>query len=87
MTAVLTGSSSISDDVAVLRNNTVQVASSTGDQGTGNYGNYAVYLFSRAGTASFFNGRFYGSVGRGAQSNDQQISALEGYMNTKTAAY
>jgi hypothetical protein len=41
----------------------------------------------RAGTSNPANIRFYGSVGRGAQSNDQQIAALEGYMNTKTAAY
>jgi hypothetical protein len=87
VTAILTGSSSISDDVAVLRNNTVQVASSTNDQGTGNYGNHVLNIFSRNQASSFFNGRFYGSVGRGAQSNAQQIAALEGYMNTKTAAY
>jgi hypothetical protein len=55
--------------------------------GTGNFGNYPLYLLSRAGTSLFFNGRFYGSVGRGAQSNDQQIAALEGYMNSKTKAY
>jgi hypothetical protein len=65
----------------------LQAASSTADQGIGNYGNYPLYLFGRAGTSLFYNGRFYGSVGRGAQSNDQQIAALEGYMNTKTAAY
>jgi hypothetical protein len=87
ITNVLTGIGDISGDSATLRINGSQVASSTADQGTGNYGNYPLYLFSRAGTSLFFNGRFYGSVGRGAQSNDQQIAALEGYMNTKTAAY
>jgi hypothetical protein len=87
ITNVLTGIGDISGDSAILRINGTQVASSTADQGTGNYGNYPIYLFSRAGTSLFFNGRFYGGVGRGAQSNDQQIAALEAYMNTKTAAY
>jgi hypothetical protein len=86
-TNVLTGIGDISGDSAILRINGTQVASSTADQGTGNYGNYQMFLFMRAGTSLPFNGRFYGSVGRGAQSNDQQIAALEGYMNTKTAAY
>jgi hypothetical protein len=86
-TNVLTGTSDISGDSLILRVNGSQQASSTSNQGTGNYGNYPLYMFSRAGASRFFNGRFYGGVGRGAQSNDQQIAALEGYMNTKTAAY
>jgi hypothetical protein len=87
VTNVITGIFSIPDDISSARINGVSQGTATGDQGTGNYGNYPLYLFSRAGTSLFFNGRFYGSVGRGAQSNDQQIAALEGYMNTKTAAY
>jgi hypothetical protein len=87
ITNVLTGIGDISGDSAILRINGTQVASSTADQGTGNYGNYQIFLFMRAGTSLPFNGRFYGGVVRGAQSNDQQIAALEGYMNTKTAAY
>jgi hypothetical protein len=87
ITGVLTGIGNISGDSAILRVNGVQAASNTGDQGTGNYGNYVLNLFSRNQASLFFNGRFYGGVGRGAQSNDQQIAALEGYMNTKTAAY
>jgi hypothetical protein len=87
ITNVITGLGNISGDSAILRINGAQAASNTADQGTGNYGNYPLYLFSRAGSASFFNGRFYGSVGRGAQSNAQQIAALEGYMNNLTKAY
>jgi hypothetical protein len=86
-TRVLTQTVDISGDQSILRENGTQAGSSTSDLGTGNFGNYPLYLLSRAGTSLFFNGRFYGSVGRGAQSNDQQIAALEGYMNTKTAAY
>jgi len=86
-TSVYTLTANISGDDATLRLNSAQIAQSTTDLGTGNFGNYPLYLFSRAGTSFFYNGRFYGGVGRGAQSNDQQIAALEGYMNTKTAAY
>jgi hypothetical protein len=86
-TNVLTGLGDISGDSAILRINGSQADSSTSDQGTGNYGNYVLNFFSRNQASLFFNGRFYGSVGRGAQSNDQQIAALEGYMNTKTKAY
>jgi hypothetical protein len=87
VTNVITGIFSIPDDISSARINGVSQGTATGDQGTGNFGNYPLYLFSRAGTSLFLNGRFYGGVGRGAQSNDQQIAALEGYMNTKTAAY
>jgi len=87
ITNVLTMVGDIASPLLRLSINGTVVNSQTANQGTGNYGNYPVYLFSRAGTSFFFNGRFYGSVGRGAQSNDQQIAALEGYMNTKTAAY
>jgi hypothetical protein len=87
ITNVLTALGNISGDSAILRVNGAQAASSTADQGTGNYGNYVLNIFSRNQASLFFNGRFYGSVGRGAQSNDQQIAALEGYMNTKTRAF
>jgi hypothetical protein len=87
ITNVLTGLGDISGDSAILRINGVQASSSTSDQGTGNYGNYPLYLFSRAGTSLFFNGRFYGGVGRGAQSNDQQNAALTAYLNSKTRAF
>jgi hypothetical protein len=86
-TRVLTQTVNIAGDQSILRENGTQAGSSTSDLGTGNFGNYPLYLFSRAGTSLFFNGRFYGSVGRGAQSNDQQIAALEGYMNNLTKAY
>jgi hypothetical protein len=87
ITNVVSGLGDIPGDSAIIRVNGTQAASSTENQGAGNYGNYPLYLFSRAGTQFFFNGRFYGSVGRGAQSNDQQIAALEGYMNNLTKAY
>jgi hypothetical protein len=87
ITNVITGLADISGDINRARLNAQSVGDLTSDQGTGNFGNFAMYLFSTAGTSSFFNGRFYGGVVRGAFSNDQQVQSLENYMNTKTAAF
>jgi len=87
ITNILTGVSNISGDEVILRVNNTQTGSSTADQGTGNYGNYPLYLFRRAGTSFPFNGRCYGMIVRGAQSSTAQIEATETYMNTKTKAF
>jgi hypothetical protein len=87
ITNVITGLADISGDINRARLNAQSVGNLTSDQGTGNFGNFAMYLFSTAGTSSFLNGRFYGGVVRGAFSNDQQVQSLENYMNTKTAAF
>lgn len=59
-TSVVTGAGNISADSSVLRLNGTQAAMSTADQGTGNFGNYPLYLFRRGGTTLPFNGHFYG---------------------------
>jgi hypothetical protein len=59
VTSILTGISNISGDQAILRVNGAQAAISTADQGTGNYGNYPLYIGARAGTSLFFNGHLY----------------------------
>jgi len=87
ITNVLSGISSISDDVAVLRVNGTQAASQTGDIGTGNFGTYPAYFYMRAGTSLPFSGHDYGSIARGAASTAAQITAGETYMNSKTKAY
>ena len=87
ITNVLTGVSAISTPVATLRVNGTQAATSSASQGTGNYGNYPLYLFARAGTSLFFNGNFYGLIVRGAQSTAAQISSAEQWINSKTKAY
>lgn len=53
---LLTGQANISDDVLTLRRNGTQIASSTDDQGTGNYANAVLHLGSRAGSSLFFSG-------------------------------
>lgn len=87
ITNVLSGVGDISGDQAILRVNGTQAASSTADQGTGNYGTYPLYLFARGGTTLWYGGRMYGMIVRGAQSSAAQISAAETWMNNKTKAY
>jgi hypothetical protein len=86
-TAVQSQQSDISGDRVTLRINGVQVAQSTGDQGTGNYGNFPAYFYMRAGSSLPFNGNDYGSIARGAASTAAQIANGEAYINSKTKAY
>ena len=87
ITNTLTGIGDISGDSAILRINGTQVASSTSDQGTGNYGNYPLYIGRRGGSSLPFNGRLHSLIVRGAQSSTAQIEATETYVNGKTKAY
>jgi hypothetical protein len=57
------------------------------DAGTGNFGNYPLYIGRRGGTTAPFNGRLTSLIVRGAQSTDQQIAATETYVNSKTRAF
>jgi hypothetical protein len=86
-TDVTTGIGDISGDSAILRINGTQAASSTADQGTGNYGNYPLYIGRRGGSQLPFNGRLHSLIIRGAQSTAEQIAATETYVNSKTRAY
>lgn len=85
LTSVLTGASDISGDVSILRVNGAQVRSVATDQGTGNYGNFAMYLGRRGGTAFPFSGNVYQLVVRGKTTAD--LAPLETFVNSKTGAY
>jgi len=87
VTNVLTGIGDISGDIVTLRINAVQAATDTTDQGTGNYGNYPLYIGRRNNATLPFNGNLYSLIIRGAQSTDSQISATESWVNQKTGAY
>ena len=86
-TAVLAHSAGIGTDTNVVRVNGAQVVNSVSDQGTGNYGNYPLYIGRRGGTTLPFNGHLYSLIVRGAQSTDSQIVNAENYVNSKTGAY
>jgi hypothetical protein len=65
----------------------VQAVTVSGDQGTGNYGNFPAYFYAREGSSLHFNGHDYGSIARGAASTAAQIAAGEEWINSKTKAY
>jgi hypothetical protein len=85
ITNVLTGLGDISGDRATLRVNGTQVAQNTGDQGTGNYLAYPLYLGGRAGTSLFFSGHLYSLITRfGANLDAPTIASTEAYVAGKT---
>jgi hypothetical protein len=86
-TNVLTGSGNISGDSAILRVNATQAAISTADQGTGNFGNYPLFIGRRNNSLLPFNGRLHSLIVRGAQSTTQQIEQTEAYVNARTKAF
>jgi hypothetical protein len=87
ITNVLSGLGNISGDSMILRANGAQVATNVNDQGTGNFGNYPLYIGRRAGTSLPFNGRLYSLIVRGAQSTSAEITNTETWVNGKTMAY
>jgi hypothetical protein len=87
VTVAQTGIGDISGDVSTLRVNGTQAATSATDQGTGNYGNYPLYI-GRRNNASFpLNGNLFSLIIRGAQSSAAQISSTESWVNQRTGAY
>lgn len=86
-TSILTGLGDISGDSAILRVNGSQAASDTTDQGTGNFGNYALYFFRRGGSSLPFNGLEYGSFACIGLPNADQIAAVDAYQNNIVGAY
>ena len=86
-TSVLAASHNIPGDNTTLRRNGVAQTPGTSDKGSGNFGNYPLYLFRRGGTTLPFNGQFYGLVIVGKLLSDSQLTSTEKYINTKTRAY
>jgi len=88
ITNVLTGIGDIAADTAILRVNAAQAGSYAADQGTGDYGNYPVYIGRRGGTSLPFNGRIYSLICRfGPNLTADQIAQTEAWVNSKTGAY
>jgi hypothetical protein len=57
--------------------------SGAANAGTGNFGNYALYIGARGGTSLFFKGKFYGIVVRGATSTVSQVTDTETWVSSK----
>ena len=82
---VLTGLGDISGDIATFRINGVQVAQSTTDQGTGNYGNYPLFIGRRNNASLPFNGRDYGMIVVGKTASATEITNTESYLAANTS--
>jgi hypothetical protein len=59
----------------------------SGESGTGNFGNYPLYVGARNNANFFFNGWLTSLIVRGAQSTQSQIEATEAWVNSRTGAY
>lgn len=84
ITSILAAQGSIAGDLRSLRINGALAATNSADQGTGNYGNYPLYIGRRGGTTLPFNGYLYGLIIRGALSTDAQIRSAERYLAQRT---
>ena len=87
LSMVLCGIGDIGGDILAIRTNGSLLSQNAFDQGTGNYGNYTMYLGVRSDSLFYFNGYFYGAIVRGGQSTNDQVISGENYMNGKTKAY
>ena len=58
-TSVISASHDIAGSLSTIRRNSVAGTSATGSKGTGNFGNYPLYIGARAGSSLWFNGRLY----------------------------
>lgn len=76
-----------SNEVIYIRNNGIdQPLSRPSNHNTlGNFGNYPLYLFRRAGTTLPFNGWFYGLAITGRLTTDAETVATERYLAAKSA--
>jgi len=85
VTAVVTATHDIPGDLTALRGDGVAGTDGTGDKGSGNFGNYPIYIGARGGGTTFpLDGRIYGLIVRGALSTTAEIEATESYLATKS---
>jgi hypothetical protein len=77
VTTVLGVQSNISGPSLVLRANGSQINTSSATHGSGNYGNWPIYIGSRAGSSLRFNGLIYTLIVRGATTPTVTIADFE----------
>lgn len=74
--------------VSVRKNGAVVIPLQIGPgAGTGNFGNYPLYIGRRGGTSLPFNGRLYSLLIRGAATPDATIAKVERYLNQKAKVF
>ena len=85
ITRIVTGLADIAGDTATIRINGVQADQDTGDQGTGNYGNYPLFIGRRNNATLPFNGRDYGIILVGKAASATEITNTESYLAANTS--
>ena len=83
-TAVLSVKHDISGDLSGIRRNGVAGTDGTGDKGSGNFGNYPLYIGRRGGTSLPFNGHIYGLIGVGKLTTDYETLTIEKELAKRT---
>lgn len=86
-TMVVTHQARISTDTNSIRTNAGAANPQVTDQGTGNYGNHALFVGSRSGGTLPFNGRIYQFVLLGRAATADEITQTEAFINARTGAY
>ena len=75
--AVLSIKHDISGDLSSMRRNGVIGIDGLGDKGTGNFGNYPLFIGRRGGTSTPFKGHIYSLIGIGRLTTDTETATLE----------
>lgn len=87
-TVLLTARADLTTDIRDIRRNGVAVGGGSSDCGTGNFGNYQMFLMARSGGTVAFNGRIYQKVCRfGAPLDTTSLTELEAFVNARTGAF
>ena len=74
---VLCAKAAINTPLLTVRRNAILNIDDKRTQGTGNYGNYPLYIGRRAGTTLPFNGHLYSLIGIGRLTTDSETITLE----------
>ena len=82
--SVIAAVSDISADSNVLRRNGAEAESDTGDQGTGNFGNYPIYVGQRNASSYPYKGFLSALCTRGAATDATTITNMEQWLAART---
>jgi hypothetical protein len=85
ITRIVTGLGNIAAPSSIIRLDGVQVNQNTNTQGTGNYGNYPLFIGRRNNATIPFNGRDYGIIIVGKTASASEIAATESYLAANTS--
>lgn len=82
--AVLSVKYDISSDLSSMRRNGVNGVDGIEDRGSGNFGNYPLYIGRRGGTTLPFDGHIYGLIGVSKLVSDDETAAIEKELAKRT---